>query len=128
MESVLANSLFDRQNKRFQQINDLAIQFSATCCGSSIIRDNIFAVMENYARKKELDLEQLRYPFHDEELWALIFMKKGTIFVCVNSDLALCKQFLLRPMNCTISIVMRKYWINLKAALERWPVRLSRRC
>lgn len=39
-----------------------------------------------------MNLELLRYPFHDDELWALTFMKKGTIFVCVNSDLALCKQ------------------------------------
>lgn len=93
MDGVLTNSLYDKQNRRFQQINDLARQFSAAYCGNSIIRDNVFAVIENYARKKELGLELLRYPFHDEELWALTFMKKGTIFVCVNSDLALCKQF-----------------------------------
>ena len=47
----------------------------------------------NYARKRELSLEILRYPFKDEELWAFTFVKKGTLFLCVNSELAMCKQF-----------------------------------
>lgn len=38
-------------------------------------------------------MEILRFPIHDEELWAMTFLKNGTIFVCVNSELALCKQF-----------------------------------
>ncbi len=41
--------------------------------GNSIIKDNIFAVIQNYARKKEIALEMLRYPIHDDELWALTF-------------------------------------------------------
>ena len=35
----------------------------------------------------------LRYPIHDDELWALTFLKQDTIFVCVNTALPLCKQF-----------------------------------
>lgn len=61
--------------------------------GNSIIKDNIFAVIQNYARKKEIALEMLRYPIHDDELWALTFLKQDTIFVCVNTALPLCKQF-----------------------------------
>lgn len=61
--------------------------------GNSIIKDNIFAVIQNYARKKEIALELLRYPIHDDELWALTFLKQDTIFVCVNTALPLCKQF-----------------------------------
>lgn len=93
MDNILVNSLYDKQNKKFWQLNDLVRQFSAAYCGNSMVKDNIFAVLENYARKKEIDLELLRYSFHDEELWALTFLKQGTIFVCVNSELALCKQF-----------------------------------
>lgn len=48
--------------------------------------------MSNYARKRELSLEILRYPFKDDELWAFTFVKKGTIFLCVNSELPMCKQ------------------------------------
>lgn len=34
----------------------------------------------------------MRYPFSDKELWAFTYLKKGTIFVCINSELELCKQ------------------------------------
>ena len=34
----------------------------------------------------------LRYPFMDDELWAFTFVKMGTVFLCVNSGLAICKQ------------------------------------
>ena len=37
-------------------------------------------------------LEILRYPFKDNELWAFTFIKKGTIFLCVNAGLPICKQ------------------------------------
>ena len=40
----------------------------------------------------ELALEVLRYPFRDDELWAFTFVKKGTIFLCVNTELPMCKQ------------------------------------
>ena len=76
MNNVLEDSLFVSQNKKFDEIQ-------------SIIKDNIFAVIQNYARKKEIALELLRYPIHDDELWALTFLKQDTIFVCVNTALPL---------------------------------------
>lgn len=93
MKDVLANSLFETQLYKFEHLNELAQQFAAIYCGDFIVKDNIFAVIENYARKKEIHLEILRFPIHDEELWAVTFLKQGTIFVCVNSELTLCKQF-----------------------------------
>ena len=92
MGNVLDESLFTKQPKQFESINTLAKAFAANYCGSTIIRDSIFSVAENYARKRGLTLEVLRYPFKDDELWAFTFVKKGTIFLCVNSGLALCKQ------------------------------------
>lgn len=92
MDNVLSGSLFERQEKRFRQMEDLSRKFAGAYSGNTIIRDNIFSVIENYARKKESPLEMLRYPFRDDELWAFTFVKKGIVFVCVNSDLALCKQ------------------------------------
>lgn len=92
MNSVLQNSLYETQAKKFAQLNETARQFAAIYCGDSIIKDNVFAVIENYARKKEIPLEVFRYPIHDDELWAMTFLKQGTIFVCINSELALCKQ------------------------------------
>ena len=93
MNNVLEDSLFVSQNRKFDEIQSIVRQFSAVYVGNSIIKDNIFAVIQNYARKKEIALELLRYPIHDDELWALTFLKQDTIFVCVNTALPLCKQF-----------------------------------
>ena len=93
MNNVLEDSLFVSQTKKFDEIQSIVRQFSAEYVGNSIIKDNIFAVIQNYARKKEIALELLRYPIHDDELWALTFLKQDTIFVCVNTALPLCKQF-----------------------------------
>lgn len=93
MGDTLTESLYSKQNKQFENIKVHAKSFAANYCGNVIIRDSIFSIVSNYARKKELSLEVLRYPFHDDELWAFTFVKKGTVFLCVNSDLPLCKQF-----------------------------------
>lgn len=92
MRDVLAESLYKKQNKQFEKINEQSKAFAANYCGHTIIRDSIFGIVSNYARKRELALEILRYPFKDEELWAFTFVKKGTIFLCVNSELPMCKQ------------------------------------
>lgn len=93
MSDVLTESLYSKQNKQFENIRTCSKSFAANYCGNVIVRDTIFGVVSNYARKKELPLEVLRYPFRDDELWAFTFIKQGTIFLCVNSDLPLCKQF-----------------------------------
>ena len=92
MGNVLKESLYKKDVKRFEKIADGSKEFSGAYCGSSILGASIFGIVENYARKKEMALELLRYPFHDEELWAVTFVKKGTIFLCINSELAICKQ------------------------------------
>ncbi|MBN2919452.1 MAG: ImmA/IrrE family metallo-endopeptidase [Lactobacillus sp.] len=93
MNNVLEDSLFVCQNKKFDEIQSIVRQFLAEYVGNSIVKDNIFAVIQNYARKKEISLELLRFPIYDDELWALTFLKQNTIFVCVNTTLPLCKQF-----------------------------------
>lgn len=92
MGDIFEESLFSKQRRQFDKVNTQAKSFAANYCGSTIIRDSIFGIAMNYARKRELPLEVLRYPFGDEELWAFTFVKKGTLFLCVNSGLAICKQ------------------------------------
>uniref|UniRef100_I5AWX1 IrrE N-terminal-like domain-containing protein n=1 Tax=Eubacterium cellulosolvens (strain ATCC 43171 / JCM 9499 / 6) TaxID=633697 RepID=I5AWX1_EUBC6 len=92
MDNILEESLFSKQPKQFESIRALSKSFAANYCGTIIVRDSIFSIVENYARKRDLSLEILRYPFRDDELWAFTFVKKGTIFLCVNSGLAVCKQ------------------------------------
>lgn len=92
MGDVFFESLFYKQNKQFEKISELSKAFAANYCGNTIIRETIFGIVSNYARKRELSLEILRYPFKDDELWAFSFVKKGTIFLCVNTELPMCKQ------------------------------------
>ncbi len=92
MADIISESLYKKQIVQFEKINELSKAFAVNYCGSTIIRDAIFGIVLNYARKRELSLEVLRYPFKDDELWAFTFIKKGTIFLCINSDLPICKQ------------------------------------
>lgn len=92
MGMVLEESLYKKDAKRFGKIVDASKEFAGAYCGSSIVGMSVFGIIENYARKKEMALEILRYPFRDEELWAFAFVKKGTVFLCINSELAMCKQ------------------------------------
>ena len=75
MGDVLEKSLFSRQPKQFEKVNSRAKSFAANYCGTIIIRDSIFGIAENYARKRDLTLEVLRYPVKDDELWAFTFVK-----------------------------------------------------
>lgn len=92
MGDIICESLYKKQNNRFEKINELSKAFAVNYCGNTIIRDTIFEIVSNYARKRDLSLEILRYPFKDNELWAFTFIKKGTIFLCVNAGLPICKQ------------------------------------
>ena len=69
MKGVLENSLFETQPHKFEHLNELTRQFATIYCGNSIVKDNIFAVIENYARKKEIPLEILRFPIHDAQCY-----------------------------------------------------------
>lgn len=93
MGDILTESLYSKQSRQFDNIRIHSRAFAANYCGNVIIRDSIFGVASNYARKRDIPLEVLRYPFKDDELWAFTFVKQGTIFLCVNSELPLCKQF-----------------------------------
>ena len=92
MGDILKESLFSKQPKQFDKIDAQAKSFLANYCGSTIIRDSIFGIVANYARKRELPVEVLRYPFKDKELWAFTFVKNRTLFLSVNAELEMCKQ------------------------------------
>lgn len=92
MSKLLSTSLFEKDKKRFLDIAELACSVQANYWGNSIIGENIFKVISSFANKKEIPLELLSYPFKDNELWAFTLKKKGTVFVCINSDLPVSKQ------------------------------------
>ena len=92
MSQLLSSSLFETDHERFEEIADIARGISSNNWGAGIIGENIFRVVSNFARKKDIPLEILSYPCNDDELWALTLKKKGTIFVCINSELPVSKQ------------------------------------
>lgn len=92
MLTLLTSSLFEINRQRFDNITEDARSFIANYWGNSIIGENIFNIITHFAAKKHIPLEILSYPFSDDELWAFTLKKKGTIFVCINSELSVNKQ------------------------------------
>ena len=92
MDALYDGILFKRNNKRFNQIKAAASGFSDLYIGCNIIQDDIFTVIENYARIKDIPLEWLRFPIDDSELCACTFIRGGRIFVMLNSALPMAKQ------------------------------------
>ena len=92
MGTILDNSLFVQKPDKFQELSGAVEQFNVRYNGSNIIQDDIFSVLKNYARTKEIVLELLRFPTRDDDFCALTCVKKGTIFVYVNSWLPLSNQ------------------------------------
>lgn len=92
MGSFLEGILFNKDQKRFDHIKDAAAAFTARFVGDNIIRDDIFAVIENYAGAKEMPMEWIRIPIEDNELCACTFIRGGRIFVMLNTDIPLSKQ------------------------------------
>lgn len=91
-KDILDSSLFAQDFGRFQELSQAVIQFNSLYNGNNIIQDDIFSVAANYARKKRETLDFLRFPTRDDDFCALTCVKKGRIFVYVNSWLPLSKQ------------------------------------
>lgn len=92
MKSPISDILFLKKREKYKEIEDIAIQFAAAYSGIQLIREDIFSVIENYGRKKGLELQTMRFPFNDDELWAFTFLKRGVLFICINTGLSLSKQ------------------------------------
>ncbi len=92
MGNILENSLYIQDNAKFEELTRDAIQFNSIYNGNNIIQDDIFSVLVNYARKNQECLNLLRFPTKDDDFCALTCVKKGKIFVYVNSWLPLSKQ------------------------------------
>lgn len=54
MGDIIDESLYKKQNMQFERTNETAKAFAANYCGNTIIRDSIFGIASNYARKREL--------------------------------------------------------------------------
>ena len=92
MPAVLDRTLFIRNRSRYDLIRRRAAAFCANYAGNNIIQDDIFCLMENYARLHDTHLEILRYPLGNDNLSACTFIRNGVVFVAVNTEIPLCRQ------------------------------------
>lgn len=89
---VLDNSLFVKDRKKYIKISECAISFNSLYNKNNIIQDDIFNVLENYVARHDMPFDMLRYPIEDTDLCACTFIRKGRMFVMINSALPLSKQ------------------------------------
>lgn len=92
MNSFLDGILYSVDSERFCQIRSAANSFAVNYVGNNIIQDDIFSLIENYARTKEMPLEWIRLPIDDQELCACTFIRGGRIFIMINTRLPYAKQ------------------------------------
>lgn len=92
MNKVLSNSLFKKDNKSFFALKDRVKEFNVAVNGNNIIQDDIFSIMENYARKQDIELETMFIPVKDDDFCAFTCIRQGKIFVIINSRIILSKQ------------------------------------
>ena len=89
---VLGNSLYIKDRKKYTKISECATSFNSLYNKNNIIQDDIFNVLENYVARHDMPFDMLRYPIEDADLCACTFIRKGRMFVMVNSALPLSKQ------------------------------------
>ena len=102
MGNVLENSLFFQDFEKFRNLSEKVIQFNSTYNGNNIIQDDIFSILVNYARKNGEELGVFRFPTEDDDFCAFTCVKKGNIYVYVNSYLPLANQIFAVPYKAML--------------------------
>lgn len=92
MDSFFNQILYSVNPSRFNKIKAAATGFISNYVGNNIIQDDIFLLVENYAKEKGMPLEWIRLPIDDNELCACTFIRGGRIFVMINTTLPYAKQ------------------------------------
>jgi Zn-dependent peptidase ImmA (M78 family) len=81
-----------KDRKNYVKISECVTRFNSLYNKNNIIQDDIFNILQNYVSRHDMSLDLLRYPIADKELCACTFIRKGRMFVMVNSALPLSKQ------------------------------------
>ena len=92
MNKILDNCLFEKDKDRYKKVQEIALSFSKEYVGNNIPREHIFSIIETYCRRNGFNVHLFKIPIDDEEIWAVTTVKKGCIFVTVNTSLELNKQ------------------------------------
>lgn len=83
--------LFSNDRKQYSRLKEEARSFRAQY-GSIPLRDDIFSIIKNFARKNHRALELFRFPIRDERLRAFSVVRENVVFCVINTALPLEKQ------------------------------------
>lgn len=83
--------LFSLDRKQYGRIREEAGNFRAQY-GNFLLRDDIFSIIKNFARKNHKALELFRFPVGDEKLRAFSVVRENVVFCVINTALSLEKQ------------------------------------
>ncbi len=92
MNKIVENCLFVTDPKKFKEISRDTSFFTINYVGKNIIKSDIFDIAKNYVKRNDKHLEIFRLPIHDEDLCGFTCIRKGQIFMVINSSLPLNKQ------------------------------------
>lgn len=92
MNKILEHSLVNCNPERFKTIKEEALSFCNEFVGHTVMRDDIFSLISLFAKKRNFPFKLLRFPIDDTELCAFTCVKKGTVFVTINTAIPLGKQ------------------------------------
>ena len=92
MYKALDNSLFMKDQERYETVRKRAVAFNSNYTGSNIIQDDIFHIIENYVLLHDMHFELFRFPLGDLDFCACTFIRNDRVFVVINSAMPLCKQ------------------------------------
>ena len=92
MNKIIENSLFETSPTSFEKIKNESLFFTFTYVGRNIIKSDIFDIAKNYVKRNDKHLEIFRLPIQDEDLCGFTCIRKGQIFMVINSSLPLNKQ------------------------------------
>ena len=86
------NLLIDLNESSFKQVSVYSVDFNNKYNGRNIIQDDIFSVIQNYGKQKKIQIKILKIPSKGKDFLAFTLLKKGNIFVVINSALAINQQ------------------------------------
>ncbi len=92
MKNLLETCLYNIDKNNYSKVSNKARMFNAVFNGMNIVQDDIFNVIKNYGEHNNRRIEILRYPIKNQDFYACTFIRKGIIFIVVNSALFLSKQ------------------------------------
>lgn len=83
MIKLIQTSLFNKGLRRFRELQDEVQTFNLLHNGNTIIQDDIFRVMTNYASKNGIRLETMHFPLGDDDVCAFITICEGTLAIWI---------------------------------------------